>query len=160
MSRVSFLYLVFLLSACSSVKKSATPGAINAAANAGKGNTRTVTVESLDADTYFLHTQSTDPSYGFEPENAIKVGGAKQQSGPRNERRFLNALLGPNGERTAYVRTGSCCAFKTPNGLIDNMALLDRYKLYWEGSKDTLVLYLNMYDKGDLLIPVGLTAKK
>lgn len=160
MSKAAILCVLVFLVACSSTKKAATPGSLNSAVSTSKGDTRTVTVESLDANTYFLQTQSTDPTYGFSPENAIKVGGIKERSGPRNEQRFLNALLGPNGEKTVYVRTGSCCGFKTPNGMIDNMGLLDRYQLYWEGGKDTMTLYLNMYDRGDLMIPVGLTAKK
>jgi hypothetical protein len=37
--------------------------------------------------------------------------------------------------------------------------MLDVYRIYWTGGKDTLDIYINMYDKGDLQIPVGLTAK-
>jgi hypothetical protein len=88
------------------------------------------------------------------------VGGSKESSGPRNERRFLNSLSGPNGEDVQYFRAGSCCAFKTPNGLMDNTGMLDRYRLTWTGSSDTLNIYINMYDKGNLMIPAGLTAKK
>jgi hypothetical protein len=86
------------------------------------------------------------------------VGGSNESSGPRSERRFLNALLGPNGEEVKYFRAGSCCPFKTPNGILDT-GLLDRYRVSWTGSKDTLDIFINMYDKGDLQIPVGLTAR-
>jgi hypothetical protein len=79
-------------------------------------------------------------------------------AGPANERRFLNGLAGPKGEQIKYFRNGSCCGFRTPNG-IDNFGLLDIYSVYWTGSKDTAVLFLNMYDKGDLLIPVGFRSK-
>jgi hypothetical protein len=106
-----------------------------------------------------LTDATDDKTYGFEKSNPVKVGGSIE-SGARNERRFLNALLGPNGEETTYFRAGSCCEFKTPNGLIGNMGLLDRYKLTWTGSSDTLNIYINMYDQGDLMISVGLTAKK
>ncbi len=128
--------------------------------NSGRGDTRTTLIQFLDDNTYLLAETSVDKSYGYDKSNPIKVGGSKDSSGPRNERRFLNALLGPNGEDMKYFRTGSCCPFKTPNGLFDNTGMLDRYRLTWTGSSDTLNIYINMYDNGDLKIPVGLTAKK
>jgi hypothetical protein len=84
----------------------------------------------------------------------------QEGSGPQNERRYLNALLGPHGESVIYTREGSCCAFKTPNGLFNDIGLLDRYKVTWTGAADTVVLFMNMYDVGDLKIPVGFTARK
>ena len=142
--------------ACTPQKKAANS---TISIGAASGDTRTYTLESLDDNTYLLTESSTDKTYGFTKENPVKTGGSREQSGPRNERRFLNALLGPNGETVSYSRTGSCCAFKTPNGF-DNLGLLDVYRVSWKGSKDTKDIYINMYDKGDLCIPVGFTAKK
>ncbi len=101
-----------------------------------------------------------DPSYGYKKTNPVKVGGVSENSGPLNERRFLNALTGPNGERIIYTRGGSCCSFKTPNGPFGNSGMLDRYEITWLGATDTLDIFINMYDEGDLFIPVGLTAKE
>ncbi|GGK80502.1 hypothetical protein ACD591_09935 [Rufibacter glacialis] len=113
----------------------------------------------LDEDTYRLTETSSDKTYGYNRANPVNVGGSGENSGPLNERRFLNALLGPNGERVGYHRAGSCCGFKTPNGFMGE-GMLDKYRMYWEGGKDTLDIYVNMYDKGDLKVPVGFTAKK
>ncbi|OKL41090.1 membrane lipoprotein lipid attachment site-containing protein [Pontibacter flavimaris] len=142
-----------VLTACATQKQAT-------GSNQAIGDTRTAAVAHLDDRTYRLTAQTDDKTYGYEQQNAIKVGGAREQSGPLNERRFLNALLGPNGEAVGYYREGSCCAFDTPNGLFGNAGMLDLYKVYWEGGTDTLSLYLNMYDEGDLLIPVGFTARK
>lgn len=128
--------------------------------NKGKGDDRTKTVTLLDENTFLITDTTDDKTYGYDKTNPVKVGGSKESSGPKNERRYLNGLLGPNGEEIKYFRAGSCCAFKTPNGMIDNTGLLDRYRVFWKGSQDTLNIYINMYDKGDLKIPVGLTAKK
>lgn len=122
-----------------------------------KGDDRSQKVEYVNDNTYLLKEKAEDKSYGFNKDNPIKVGGMKESSGPKNERRFLNALRGPNGEKVSYARGGSCCPFETPNGLLDNTGLLDRYWITWEGSKDTLNLYLNMYDYGNLKIPAGFT---
>jgi len=100
----------------------------------------------------------TDNSYGYKSGNPVKVGGSNESSGPMNERRFLNGLTGPNGETVEYYREGSCCAFRSPNGLMGT-GLLDRYKVFYKGSKDTVTIFINMYDKGDLYVPVGFKAK-
>ena len=122
-------------------------------------NTRTKPVESIDSNTYLLTEITTDKTYGKE-KNPVSVGGVKSKSGPSNERRFLNSLLGPNGESVGYKRAGSCCPFKTSNGIINESGMLDHYRVYYQGKKDTLDIYINMYDEGDLKIPVGFTAKK
>jgi hypothetical protein len=115
--------------------------------------------ESIDDRTFKLIEQSTDNTYGYKPENPINVGGPSAQA-VQNERRFLNALLGPNGEEVGYFRVGSCCGFKTANSAYGDYGMLDRYKVYWNGIKDTVQLFINMYDASALKIPVGFTAKK
>lgn len=124
------------------------------------GDNRTIEVNYIDDNTYQLEVASDDNTYGYLKENPVNVGGVKEMSGPSNERRFLNALLGPNGEEVGYYRVGSCCSFKTPNGYLNKSGLLDYYKVYIKGGNDTLIMYLNMYDKGDLKIPVGFSARK
>ena len=125
-----------------------------------KGHTRTKDVVLLDDTAYFLTEEATEKTYAYKDSNPVKVGGANESSGPKNERRFLNGLLGPNGEEISYYRAGSCCPFKTPNASFGNTGLLDHYKVTWVGSSDTLDIYINMYDKGDLKIPFGFTGRK
>ncbi|AGC75770.1 hypothetical protein LX97_00452 [Nonlabens dokdonensis] len=107
---------------------------------------------------FLVEKYADDSSYGFEPENAIKVGGAAESEGPTNERRFLNALAGPQGEELEYYRIGSCCPQPSENSAY-GQALLDKYAVYHEGSTDTLVLYINMYDSEKLMIPKGFKAR-
>lgn len=92
-------------------------------------------------------------TYGYTEENAIKVGGLRE--GPTLQRRYLNSLTGPNGEKVSFNRMGSCCPFLTPNALFGNSGLLDRYAVTYEGKKDTVTLYLNIYDQAPLETPVG-----
>lgn len=153
MRRCIIFSLLVFAGACASQKQPST------SADAGKGgDTRTKEAVLMDDLTYLLTETTTDSSYGYTQSNPVKVGGPFSE-GPKNERRFLNALLGPNGEKVVYQRAGSCCAFRTPNGLMNNTGLLDHYRVSWTGSRDTVSIYVNMYDKGDLLIPVGFTAK-
>lgn len=99
---------------------------------------------------------TTDSTYGYSKENPIKVGG--NSNGPVNERNYLNSLSGPNGEQITYSRSGSCCHFET-NKSSFGMGMLDIYRVSYEGKKDTISLYLNMYDKETLKSPVGFKFK-
>lgn len=111
-----------------------------------------------DDSTFLLKEITTDKTYGYTEGNPIRVGGALD-NGPLNERRFLNALAGPDGQEITYNRTGSCCPFKTPNG-IKGTGLLDRYEITIKGLNKKRILYINMYDRAILKVPVGFTVKE
>lgn len=113
----------------------------------------------VNNQTFLLTEITTDKTYGFTEKNPVQVGGVDKREGPLNERRFLNALAGPNGEKVIYYRLGSCCPFNTDKGF-NGTGLLDNYKVTWEGSKDTVSIYINMYDYGQLKVPVGFTIRK
>ena len=113
----------------------------------------------IDNQTFLLTEISTDETYGFSEKNPIEVGGVDKTEGPLNERRFLNALAGPNGEKVSYYRLGSCCPVESENGFM-GMAMLDNYRVTWKGATDTVSIYINMYDYGELKAPVGFTIKK
>lgn len=136
MKHVIYLGIIFVFLSCSTTKT-------------GKTQPKLV-----DAQTFLLKEISTDPTYGLSSKNPIQTG-----DGPTSERRFLNALAGPNGERISYNRAGSCCPVKSKNGLM-GMAMLDNYRVTWQGSKDTVSIYINMYDYAELKAPVGFTIRK
>lgn len=108
--------------------------------------------ELLDEYTFKITQYSQDKTYGYTEENPVMVGGVSE--GPKNERRFLNALCGPNGEPIDYYRIGSCCPFKTKNSEWGGM--LDKYNVTYPGLEKPLIIYINMYDSDTLKVPVGL----
>jgi hypothetical protein len=108
---------------------------------------------------FLIQETSTDASYGFTETNPVRVGGGKE-AGVRNQQRYLNALLGPQGQPIEYQREASCCAFKIDAGGVLNEGQLDVYSITWKGQKAPLRLYLNMYEEGALAAPVGLTAAR
>jgi len=114
--------------------------------------------ELKDNNTFEIKKYSLDKTYGYTEKNPVMVGG--NQEGPENERRFLNALSGPNGEELDYYRIGSCCNFRTKNSNYGSGGLLDMYNVTYEGLIDGLVIYINMYDSDTLKVPVGLELKR
>lgn len=111
----------------------------------------------IDDNTFLLAGITADSTYGYSPRNAVKVGGV--DTGPKNERRFLNALLGPNGETVTYRRQGSCCPVESKNGMM-GMAMLDKYEVKYDGLEKPVIIYINMYDPGILKAPVGFTFRQ
>ncbi|KFF06588.1 hypothetical protein [Flavobacterium reichenbachii] len=102
------------------------------------------------------NSNTVDTTYGYTEKNAVKVGG--DFDGPKNEKKYLNSLTGPNGEEVSFSRLGSCCAFETKNSSFGG-GMLDKYAVSYKGKKDTVTLYINMYDKTKLKAPDGFKLK-
>lgn len=121
----------------------------------------TSTTSSGGSSTFRVVGVSTDPTYGLSETNPVQVGGADKHQGPVNERKYLDALAGPNGEKISYYRHGSCCPIKSDNDPFGfGSVMLDNYRVTWEGADDTVSIYINMYDYGTMEAPVGFTLKK
>jgi hypothetical protein len=90
---------------------------------------------------------STDPTYGRSVDNPIAVGGSPVYGAAR-QRRYLDALRGPEGQAVRYTRSGSVMA-------PDNDTMLDRYQLTYDGLDTPVVLYLDWYHFTDTTAPVG-----
>lgn len=103
--------------------------------------------------------QSDDETYGYTEENPIRVGGNVNRSGPGNERKYLSSLVNEDGAFPKITRQGNCCPFKTPHGMMGN-GVLDIYQLVFEKSKDTIILYLDLYDYETPKIPKGLKLRE
>ena len=144
--------ILFVLLACSSTKEMS---------NNTKQTSKNTAQILRDNYTFLVTEIATDNTYGVSPKNPVEVGGAKDSEGPTNERRYLNALAGPNGEKISYQRAGSCCPVKSDNDPFGfGSVMLDNYRVTWENAKDTISIYINMYDSGKLKAPVGFTLRK
>ncbi|MDT0646533.1 hypothetical protein RM545_07515 [Zunongwangia sp. F260] len=105
--------------------------------------------------------EQLDRDFGFDPRHPILVGSDNLESGPGNQQDYLNNLSGPNGEVITYTRLGSCCDFRTENGILGN-GMLDKYEINYEGLEEPIILYFNMYDPApqDIQVPAGLILKE
>ena len=92
---------------------------------------------------------SNDPKYGFTPDQPVQVGGGAMY-GPARERRYLDALRGPQGQPVQYKRMRSTP--ETADGTI-----LDAYEVTYERLEKPATLYLDEYHFGDLRAPQGFT---
>jgi len=156
MKTTTIIFMALLsLVACKPKQKSVTTSETSAPSSARDYGSPNLPQEFYNNQTFLIEEFSTDPTYGYTQENPVMVGGAKISEGPLNERRFLNALAGPNGEKISYYRIGSCCPFKTNNSEWNGM--LDKYNVSYSGLKKDIVIFINMYDSDTLKVPVGFT---
>ena len=113
----------------------------------------------LNKDTFVITEKTTDKKYGYDPDYPINVFYKNTKDENLNAYRFLNALSGPNGEDIFYTKVETCCPFPSKRTEM-GAGLLDIYEITWKSQSKPIRLYLNIYEKGFLYIPVGFTAKK
>ncbi|MES2575390.1 MAG: 2-dehydro-3-deoxyphosphooctonate aldolase [Bacteroidota bacterium] len=114
----------------------------------------------LTKDNTFIITEySKDKKYGYDKDYPVNIFYSNTKNETINQQRFLNALAGPNGEKITYTKLESCCPFPTKRSDM-GAGLLDVYEIKWEGQKNPLILYLNIYEKGIVMVPLGLTLNK
>jgi hypothetical protein len=115
---------------------------------------------TLNKDNTFIITEySKDKKYGYDKDYPVNIFYRTSKDEVINQQRFLNALAGPNGEKITYTKLESCCPFPSKRSDM-GAGFLDVYELKWEGQKKPINLYLNIYEKGVLMVPLGLTLKK
>ena len=110
-------------------------------------------------NTFIITEFSKDKKYGYNKDYPVNIfyGNTKQEN--INQLRFLNALAGPKGEKITYTKLESCCPFPTKRSEM-GAGFLDVFQLRWEGQQEPIILYINIYEKGVLMVPMGLTLKK
>jgi hypothetical protein len=116
-------------------------------------------IPSLSNNNTFIITEySKDKKYGYDKDYPVNVFYISTRDETINQERFLNALAGPKGEKLTFIKVESCCPFPTKRSDM-GAGFLDVYEVRWEGQKKPIQLYLNIYEKGALLVPVGLSIK-
>jgi hypothetical protein len=111
---------------------------------------------------------STDTTYGYSAKNALKLKKGNQGKSLTNSYNFLEGLRTQDNQtlKLLYRSTIDDPNYKEPAIKINNrytgmpisgkLGLLDKYVFLTSNKKDTVTLYVDVYNKGDLYIPVGL----
>ena len=141
----SFIAIAFWLISCSSTKSTLKNVDNNAP-----------TPKLLNNTTFKITEFSKDKKYGYDKDYPINVFYGHTKNETINQERFLKALAGPKGEKITFTKLESCCPFPTKRSEA-GAGYLDVYELKWEGQKNPIILYLNIYEKGLLMVPVGLS---
>ena len=110
-------------------------------------------------NTFVIKEFSTDKRYGYDKDYPVNVFYYTTRNETTNQERYLNALAGPKGQKISFKKLESCCPFPS-KGSEMGAGFLDVYEVTWEGLKTPVILYMNIYEKGSLKVPVGFGLKK
>ncbi|MES2812715.1 MAG: 2-dehydro-3-deoxyphosphooctonate aldolase [Bacteroidota bacterium] len=110
-------------------------------------------------NSFIITKKATDKKYAYNENYPVNVGFTTLEDGLNNQTRFLNALAGPKGEKISYKLVDTCCPFPTKRSDM-GAGMLDIFEITYEGQTKPILLYINKYERGELLIPMGLTARK
>ena len=110
-------------------------------------------------NTFVITEFSKDKKYGYDKDYPINIFYRGTKDDVINQQRFFFSLSGPNGEAITFSKLESCCPFPSKNTEM-GAGFLDVYEIKWEGLKKPILLYLNIYERGQLMVPVGFSLKK
>lgn len=144
---ISLITLLLVITSCGSIKSSI------------KNVDNTAPVPVVKNGAFVITSYSKDKKYGYDKDYPINIFFRGTRNDTINQKYFLNALAGPKGEKISYSKLENCCPFPTKNA-DTGAGFLDVYELKWEGLKKPVILYLNIYERGQLMVPMGLGLKK
>jgi hypothetical protein len=106
-----------------------------------------------------LMAEAQDSTYGYTPDNPIKVGQPNKKGRPNDPLNhatlYLNTLPAPGRKPIVYQLIGYCCDFHHPDAFA-GIATLQVFQLRhpkWEAPR---TLFLNVWESDTLYVPVGL----
>jgi hypothetical protein len=109
---------------------------------------------------FILTETATDSKYGYSEFYPINLGFSKyENSNNLNVGRFFNAITGPNGEKVTYKLIETCCPFPSKNNKM-GAGTLDLYEIYFDEKATDKKIYINTFEKGNVICPKGFSIKK
>ena len=111
---------------------------------------------------------SMDSTFGYTNRNPLKLKKGNQGKSINNSQKFLAGLKTlDNQSLTLLFRSSEKDpAYKEPAIRINNrfngmpisgkLGILDKYVFLTSNTKDTVTIFVDIYNKGDLFLPVGL----
>lgn len=144
--KFSLFLLSFLVFSCGSIKSTLK----NVDNNATKPN--------VINNKFVITEKSETMKYGFDSDYPINLGFDNEKYAPNNVKYFFNALLGKNGETFTYKKMESCCPFPSKRTAI-GAGTLDVYEVTFNDTQKKVKLYINIYEKGKIVCPMGFSIK-
>lgn len=108
---------------------------------------------------FVLTKYATDSKYGFHEDFPVNVFYYSAKNDTINAHRFLNALTGPNGEPINFKKIDICCPYTTKNNSL-GAGYIDIYEVSYQGLNKPLQLYINIFEPGEMMVPLGFDTLK
>lgn len=118
----------------------------------------TVVKPIIKENAYQIKEYADNKKYGHHEDYPINIGFIQEKNEALYIGYYFNALAGPNGEVISYKRVDTCCPFPTKHDKMGG-GLLAIYEVKWEGQTTPVKLYFNIYERGKIVCPIGLSIK-
>lgn len=146
--KFSFFTLTLLLfSSCGSIQSTL------------KNIDNTAVKPAIIENNFVITEYSSDKKYGYNKDYPINLGFENEKKSEKNASFFFNALTGSKGEKFTYKKVESCCPFPTKTNIM-GAGSLDIYEISFEGNSKKIRLYINIFERGKVLCPIGFSIKK
>lgn len=119
---------------------------------------------------FFDLKEALDSTYGYSNQNPIKIRVGNQNKSLEYSIRFLQQLMTADGQNLLFFWRGSVSDPNYKQPLLRNrftgmplngkLGILDKYIFITETKKDTIILYIDVYNRGKLQIPQRLKLKQ
>lgn len=109
-------------------------------------------------DAYVLKEYADSKKYGYDQDYPINIGVIQDKNEGQYIGYFFKGITGPNGETLTYEKVDTCCPFPTKFNKLGG-GLLFVYEVKWKGQLKPVKLYFNIYERGKIVCPIGLTIK-
>ena len=114
---------------------------------------------ALNKEKNFIITETSNSrKYAYDQDYPINLGFLPVTAAEINVKRFFGALAGPEGQALVYKKVDSCCPFPSKKNEM-GAGILDIYEVTWDGLSTPKKIYINLYEKGKVLAPQGLSIK-
>ena len=107
---------------------------------------------------FVITDYSSDKKYGYDEDYPINLGFENEKNSEINVAYYFNALAGNKGEKITYEKVENCCPFPTKRNTM-GAGSLDVYEITFEGNEKKIRLYINIFERGKVLCPVGFSIK-
>lgn len=106
-------------------------------------------------------SEATDSTYGYTARNPLKLKNGDPGESIVKTRNFISVLKTKDDQDLVLLGRGSMPDpnYKPPPDILSSFGkggILDRYTFVTSNTKDTIRLYVDIYHKDKLMIPLGL----
>lgn len=104
---------------------------------------------------FLLDTYAQDANYGYDEDYPINIGFLTENYAVSQIEAYLNALVQKDASKINFTRIDDCCPFPTKTNSL-GVGTLWVYEFYLKEDSQPKKLYINIYERGEILCPKGL----
>lgn len=124
--------------------------------------TTAIVRQSYAQKAFLKLSAATDSTYGYASTNPIKLKNGNVERSILEEMNYLSGLTTAGKEHLMLVKRSTVLSpgYEPPllkDHFSTRSGLLDKYVFLTANTNDTITLFIDIHNRGDVMLPVGLT---